>query len=124
MFSNFVFLKWLSISFAPFNNLLKLSKPTERLIEIPTALQRENLPPTQFHIGNILFSSIPNEVTFSIFVDTAIKCFVTSPATAPESKNQVLIVFALERVSWVVKVLETIINRVDSGFKFFKTSLT
>ena len=72
----------------------------------------------------MLFLSIPNELTFSMFVDTAMKCFVISLFVAPSSKNQLLIVFALESVSWVVKVLETIINNVVSGFKVFKTSLT
>ena len=57
-------LKCSSISLAPFNKLSKLSNPTAKLIVKPTALQSENRPPTQSHMGKILSGLIPKSVTF------------------------------------------------------------
>ena len=117
------FLKCSSISLAPFNNLSKLSNPTAKLIDKPTALHNEKRPPTQSHIGKTLSGLIPNSVTFWILVETATKCFATSSCEA-DCKNQLLIVSALDKVSCVVKVLETTTNKVVSGFNFLITSLT
>jgi hypothetical protein len=44
--------------------LSKLSNPTAKLIDKPTALQSENRPPTQSHIGKMFSASIPKAVTF------------------------------------------------------------
>ena len=44
----------------------------------PTALQSENRPPTQSHIGKIFSSSIPKSLTLSILVETATKWFDTA----------------------------------------------
>src|SRR5690606_30733720 len=69
------FLKCVSILWAPKSNFSKLSYPTERLMDNPTVLHKENRPPTQSHMGKMLSSAIPNCFTFSRFVDTATKCF-------------------------------------------------
>src|SRR5690606_17772645 len=89
----------------------------------PTALQREKRPPTQSHIGKILFSSIPKAFTFLILVETATKCFAMA-AWLADFKNHSLMVFALDSVSCVVNVFETITKSVVSGFSFFMISFT
>src|SRR5690606_1831473 len=89
----------------------------------PTALQSENLPPTQSHIGKMFSGSIPNSSTWEILLETATKCLETASASAC-FLNQVLAVLALLKVSWVVKVFETITNSVVSGFRSFKVSCT
>src|SRR5690606_25563612 len=108
---------------APKSKLSKFLYPTAKLMVKPTALQSEKRPPTQSHIGKILFSSIPNALTFLILVDTATKCLAIADAP-PDFKNQSLMVFAFESVSCVVNVFETITNNVVSGFSFLITSLT
>ncbi len=108
---------------APDNNLLKFSYPTAKLIERPTELQRENLPPTQSFIEKTIFWLIPNFLISVRFVETAAKCFETALTFNLET-SQSLIVLALEMVSWVVKVLETITNKVVSGFKSLMISKT
>ena len=102
---------------------MKFLNPTARLILNPTALHNEKRPPTQSDIGKIFFESIPKALTLSIFVDTATNCFAISGSDA-YCKNHFLIVVALDMVSWVVNVLETIIKSVVSGLSFFKTSFT
>src|SRR5690554_506302 len=94
-------LKCVSILLAPNNSLLKFSKPTDKLIDKPTALQSENLPPTQSQIGKICDLLIPKLVTFSIFVDTATKCLEIVSSLVPKflDSNQSLIVVALLSVS-------------------------
>src|SRR5690554_2772474 len=77
-----VFLKWLSISKAPFNNFSKFSKPMAQQIESPTELQSENRPPTHFCIGKILAVEIPNDSASSVLTETATKCFLTSCCVA------------------------------------------
>ena len=111
------------MSFAPFNNLSKLSNPTAKLTDNPTALHNEKRPPTQSHIGKTLTGLIPNSVTFLIFVETATKCLATSSCVA-DCKNQLLMVSAFDKVSCVVNVFETITKSVVSGFNFLITSLT
>ena len=66
-----------------------------------------------------MFSAIPKAVTFFILVETATKCFAIASSLA-DFKNQAFNVFALESVSCVVNVFETITNNVVSGFNFFK----
>ena len=121
--SKSVFLKWLSILLAPFKSALKLSNPTAKLIVRPTALHNENLPPTQSHIGKTLSGLIPNSVTFCILVETATKCLATSSCFA-DCKNHLLMVSEFVNVSCVVNVLDTITNKVVSGFNFLIISLT
>ena len=89
----------------------------------PTALHNENLPPTQFHIVKTFAGSMPKAPTASKLVETATKCWAMSASVAV-SINHSLMVKALEIVSCVVKVLETIKKRVVSGFKFLMTSVT
>ena len=91
-------------------------------IDKPTELHKENLPPTQSHIGNILFGSIPKSITSSILLLTAIKCFEIS-LTVAAFKNQFFTDFALVSVSIVVKVFDTTMNRVVSGLTLFKISI-
>lgn len=67
-----------SVALAPFNNLLKLSKPICTAIERPIADHNEYRPPTQSQNPNMLFSSIPNSRTFGTFVDSATKCLATA----------------------------------------------
>ena len=88
---------------------------------MPTELHNEYLPPTQSHIGNILFGSIPKSITSSILLLTAIKCFEIS-LTVAAFKNQFFTDFALVSVSIVVKVFDTTMNRVVSGLTLFKIS--
>ncbi len=123
LLSKEVSLKCSSILLAPLSNLSKLSKPTAKLMDKPTADHKEKRPPTQSHIGKILSGLIPKLVTFSMLVETATKCLETSSCFA-DFKNHSLIVSALESVSCVVKVLETITNKVVSGFNFFIISFT
>ena len=80
----------------------------------PTALHKEKRPPTQSQSGKIFSSAIPKSSTLGILLETATKCLKTSASLA-FSINHVLAVVALLMVSWVVKVLETITNRVVSG---------
>ncbi len=46
-------LKCVSIILAPSSNSANFSYPIDKLMETPTELHNENLPPTQSHIGNI-----------------------------------------------------------------------
>src|SRR5690606_41311652 len=86
-------------------------------IGIPIADQREYLPPTRSQITNIFFVSIPNSATASALVERATKCLATAASSFASSKNHFLAEWALVIVSWVVKVLEAIKNKVDSGSK-------
>ena len=53
------------------NNCSKLVLPLLRQqVESPTALQRENLPPTQFHMVNVCCGKIPKLATAGRFVET------------------------------------------------------
>ena len=92
------FLKCSSILFAPFRSASKFSKPTTKAIEIPAALQRENRPPIQSHMGKTFAGKIPNSDIFAALVDTAAKCLATSFSVA-DFKNHSLIVIALLSVS-------------------------
>jgi hypothetical protein len=46
-----------------------------RLIERPTELHNENLPPTQSFIEKTILELIPNFLISLTFVETAAKCF-------------------------------------------------
>ena len=50
------------------------------------------------------------------------KCLATNVESLADFRNHCLAVLALVMVSWVVKVLMAITNRVVSAFSFFKTS--
>ena len=70
----------------------------EHAIGKPIADHKEYLPPTKFQNSNILFVSIPNSATFSLFVDKATKWFLI--AFSPSfSTNHFLAVFAFVIVS-------------------------
>ncbi len=60
--------------------------------------------------------SIPNSVTFSVFVDSATKCRATAswPAFSSPS-SQLRAEVALVMVSMVVKVLEAMMNSVSAA---------
>src|SRR5690349_16550879 len=88
----------------------------------PIALQREYLPPTQSQNSNMFSVSIPKAETSFALVDKAAKCLAMSSAFAPFSRNQLLAVFALVMVSWVVNVFDAIRKRVVSGFTCFSVS--
>ena len=90
-------------------------------IDKPTELHKENLPPTQSHIGKIFSELIPYSIAFSTLLLTAIKCFEISFSLA-DFKNQLLTEFAFVSVSIVVKVFETIMKIVVSGLTLLNTS--
>src|SRR5210317_59074 len=120
-FSKGVSRKCKSIFPAPSKSPLKCSGPTAKQILKPTVLHKENRPPTQFFIGKVFFASIPKAAVFSVLVETATKCFEMATSGA-YSKNQLRILYALLKVSWVVKVLDTITKSVVSGFKPLRIS--
>ena len=115
--------KCLSIPFAPSSKASKLSYPTPNAIDNPTALHNEKRPPTQSHMVKTFSCAIPNDSIIGKFVDTAAKCLATSSSLA-DCKNQFLIVVALLKVSCVVNDLETITNKVVSGFRPLIDSIT
>mmetsp|Transcript_22280 Transcript_22280/g.28111 ORF Transcript_22280/g.28111 Transcript_22280/m.28111 type:complete len:221 (+) Transcript_22280:1950-2612(+) len=88
---------------------------------IPTALQTEKRPPTQFQKPKMLSAEIPNATHLSIAVETAMTCLlVTSlasvtPFAARPSKIHFLPVRAFSMVSAVVNVLLITTMRVSSG---------
>src|SRR5690606_39953845 len=84
--------------------------------------QSEYLPPTQSQKTNIFAGSIPNAETASRLVDTATKCFATSPLFCVFSRNHARALSAFVMVSCVVKVFDAIINNVVSGSTFFNVS--
>src|SRR6056300_754715 len=120
-FSKGVSRKCKSIFPAPSKSPLKCSGPTAKQILNPTVLHKEKRPPTQSFIGKVFSGAIPKAAVFSVLVETATKCLLTAVSGA-FFKNQARILWALLRVSWVVKVLDTITKRVVSGFNPFKTS--
>ena len=71
-----------SIAAAPSRRDSKFSYPTDKAIESPTALQSENLPPTQSAIANTFSFAIPNCPVIPRFVETAAKCKATSASEA------------------------------------------
>ena len=113
--------KWRSMAPAPWSNCSKFCGPTAKQILKPTLLHNENRPPTQSFIGNTFWGSIPKAAIFSKFVETAIKCCAIADSAA-DCRNHLRMLVALVRVSCVVNVLETIKNKVVSGFIFFKIS--
>ena len=62
-----------SMAAAPAKSDSKCAYPTESEIERPTALQSENLPPTQSAMGNTMSSFIPKLAVCPKLVDTAAK---------------------------------------------------
>ena len=115
-------LKWLSISFAPFNNISKFSNPIFNIIGKPTDDHKEYLPPTQSQIGKILFSSIPNSFAFFVFAVTPKKCFFRFWLFLDLSLNQFLQIFAFFSVSIVPKDFDEIIKIDSSGLILSNTS--
>ena len=83
-------------------------------------LHNENLPPTQSGIERILSWETPNSLGVSVLFEIAIKwSFITFSLAL--SINQALTLFAFSSVSMVVKVFETIIKSVVSGFRSFRS---
>ena len=79
----------------------------------PTTLHKEKRPPTQSHMGNTFSGAMPNSSIFLRLVETATKCLATSASLAC-LRNHFFTVRALERVSCVIKVLETITKTTRS----------
>lgn len=52
-----------------------------------------------------------------MLVDRATKCFATAEGSLADRRNHSFAVSAFVMVSWVVKVLEAMMNREDSGFR-------
>src|SRR5690349_18502132 len=84
--------------------------------------QSEYRPPTQSQNTNIFSSAIPNSLTACRLVEMATKCLATSASELANLRNHSLAEPALVMVSWVVKVLEAMKNKVVSGSTFFSVS--
>ena len=112
--SNLVFLKCTSISCAPYKNLSTFSNPYYKLSgTTPTAEHTLYLPPTQSLKPNVFSGLIPNFLSASTLVLTAIMCF--SIAFSPSLlMSHYFTVRALSMVSAVVKVLDITTTRVSS----------
>src|SRR6185369_7790049 len=91
-------------------------------IERPMEDHNEYRPPTQSQNTNMFSEAIPNSVTAFVLVETATKCFATSPLPFDLSRNHFLADSALVIVSWVVNVLEAMMNNVVSGSSCFTVS--
>ncbi len=88
------------------------------IVESPIAESKEYRPPTQSQNPNILFESMPNFSTSSLFVDTATKCFATDFSSPPRPlSSQDLAARAFVIVSRVVKVFEETTKRVSDGLR-------
>src|SRR5258706_508557 len=114
-FSKGSLLKCMSIAWAPSRSCSKFLKPIVQAIDRPMEDHNEYRPPTQSQKANIFSEAMPKDVTAFVLVDRATKCLATSPFSPDFSKNHCLALSALVMVSWVVNVLEAMINRVVSG---------
>src|ERR1041385_6664384 len=83
-------------------------------IDKPIEDQREYLPPTQSQNTNMFSGAIPKAATSLALVETATKCFATSPLPPDFSKNHFLADSAFVIVSCVVNVFEAMMNKVVS----------
>mmetsp|Transcript_24913 Transcript_24913/g.53072 ORF Transcript_24913/g.53072 Transcript_24913/m.53072 type:complete len:249 (+) Transcript_24913:870-1616(+) len=123
-FSGGLFMKWLSMAWAPACISIQLSKPIDKAIGVPMALHKEYRPPTQSQNPNMLSVSIPNFETPAPFVERAAKCLATEDSSPSKAfKTKALALPALVMVSCVVNVFEAIKKRVVSGSTHFRISL-
>src|SRR3569623_1594603 len=81
------------------------------------------LEPTHAQKSNILRGSMPKAATACALVESATKCVASAASSLARAKNHVRALWALVRVSWVVKVLEAITNSVVSGSSRRRVSL-
>ena len=107
--------KWRSTQCAPANNASKPSRPRASATGSPAALHSENLPPTQSHIGMQFSAAKPKSTAASASAVTARKCLAMAARSQVRSRNQLLAVSALRRVSSVLKLFETTTTRVVCG---------